>query len=137
MRVRFSLSMLVSVAWLGSASAQQGFSAPTIEGFNPASPSIVAPGGGGAERPVTKPQSKAPQKKAKRLQARRSQPSPPGLYSNSVPMNPLPGNITAPMPNPRDFTVPPPVPPASPLASPPPGQSCDPYGPGHCGMKVR
>lgn len=117
-------------------SAAQGFTPPTIEGFNPRAPSIVAPGGADA-RPVAKSQTKQPTKKAPRSQARPGQPASPDLYNNTVRMNPLPGNITAPMPNPRDMTVPPPVPPASPLASPPPGQSCDPYGPGHCGLRWR
>ena len=135
MRVCLGLLGLFFAAVNNGVSAQSSFTAPKIEGFNPSAPSIVAPAA--RERPAAKPHTKTPSKKATRSQARRNQPVPSGLYRNNVEMNPLPGQITAPMPNPRDFTVPPPVPPASPLASPPPGQSCDPFGPGHCGMRWR
>ena len=133
--MRVVLILMIGLGAATAAVAQERFSPPTIEGFNPASPSIVS-GSGGAPR-ATQPAAKTPSQKAKRSQSRRSQPAPRGLYGGDATMNPLPGQITAPMPNPRDFKVPPPVPPASPLASPPPGQSCDPYGPGHCGMKWR
>ncbi len=131
MRARLVLACLVLCS--ATASAQERFTPPTIEGFNPRSPSIVS---GGATR-ATKPAVKNPTKKAPRSQSRRNQPVPQELYGGTVRSNPLPGQITAPMPSPNDVRVPPPVPPASPLASPPPGQSCDPYGPGHCGIRWR
>lgn len=133
--VRVAMFFMIGLGMASAAVAQERFSPPTIEGFNPSSPSIVS-GDGGAPRAI-KPSAKSASQKAKRSQSRRSQPAPRGLSGGDTTMNPLPGQITAPMPNPRDFKVPPPVPPASPLASPPPGQSCDPYGPGHCGIKWR
>ena len=133
--MRVAMIVITGLCAAAGAVAQERFAPPTIEGFNPASPSIVS-GSGGAPRAV-KPSVKSPSQKAKRSQSRRSEPTPGSLYGGDAAMNPLPGQITAPMPNPRDFKVPPSVPPASPLASPPPGQSCDPYGPGHCGMKWR
>lgn len=132
--MRVIMMLLIGFGASTMACAQERFSPPTIEGFNPSSPSIVS--GSGVPRSA-KPVAKASSQKAKRSQARKSQPAPRSVYRGDATMNPLPGSITSPMPNPRDFTVPPPVPPASPLASPPPGQSCDPYGPGHCGMKWR
>ena len=134
MRARLIASMLFCVGSCAVAAAQERFTPPTIEGFNPRSPSIVS--GSGASR-AKKSVNQSPSKKATRSQARPNQPVPRALYGGTVRSNPLPGPITAPMPNPSDGRVPPPVPPASPLASPPPGQSCDPYGPGHCGIKWR
>lgn len=134
--MRVGCLCVVIMCALSTRAAAQAFTPPVIDGFNPSSPSIVAPRGRD-DGPSTKPTVKQPKKKAPRSQARRNQPVPPSLYNNNATMNPLPGSITAPMPNPRDMVVPPPVPPASPLASPPPGQSCDPYGPGHCGLKWR
>ena len=131
MRALFIMAWLI--LWGSTISAQERFTPPTIEGFNPRAPSIVS--GGGTK--ATKPAAKNPSKEATRSQARRNQPVPRELYGSAPRSNPLPGQITAPMPSPNDVRVPPPVPPASPLASPPPGQSCDPFGPGHCGIRWR
>ena len=121
-------------AMSGRGNAQEKFTPPSITGFNPASPSIVSPDHG-RRNSVSKPTSAS--RKATRTPARPNQPRPAGLYQPSVTIQNVPPHLAAPMPQPGAFKVPPPVPPASPLASPPPGQSCDPFGPGHCGLKRR